>query len=101
MFVQRKFMVCKHQHFYNLADLNSTSGECKEHILKNINVENVFETIILADLYSDQILKDEAMVFFTGNVKRCMKSAAYKELAPKHQPLVIEILNNIIAEKLN
>ena len=61
----------------------------------------MLEIIILADLHDDQTLKDDAMTFFTENVKTCMDSSAYKKLAPKHPTIVIEILGNIVKAKVN
>ena len=82
------------------SDCISNLGICRDHLRKNINVANVLDIIILADLHGEQALKDEAMKYFTENVKTCMESAAYKKLAPKHPFLVIEILSCIIKEKV-
>ena len=60
----------------------------------------MLEIIILADLHGDQALKDDAMAFFTENVKTCMDSSAYKKLAPQHPAIEMEILRNIVKENL-
>ena len=82
------------------SDYKFNLGICRDHMQKNINVENVLDIIILADLHGEQALKDEAMKYFTENMKTCMESAAYKKLAPQHPLLVMEILSCIVKEKV-
>ncbi|XP_061413326.1 speckle-type POZ protein isoform X2 [Lethenteron reissneri] len=63
---------------------------CEEALCTNLSVENVAETLILADLHSAEQLKAQAIDFINSHATDVMETAGWKSMVLSHPHLVAD-----------
>ncbi|KAF8770844.1 TD and POZ domain-containing protein 1-like [Argiope bruennichi] len=69
--------------------------KCSSFLKVHLNLTNVCETLILADILSDEDLKNSAFNFVEKNDKDVMNSTEWKEFVQKNPQLSVEILSRL------
>lgn len=80
---------------YAVIDLKA---ECSE-ILKAVSFEDVLDTLALADLYEDKVLKHASLDFISKNYSKVKSSKSWESFMKENQSLAIEILSFIIENR--
>uniref|UniRef100_A0A8C8Z317 Speckle type BTB/POZ protein like n=1 Tax=Prolemur simus TaxID=1328070 RepID=A0A8C8Z317_PROSS len=63
---------------------------CEEALCSNLSVENVADTLVLADLHSAEQLKAQAIDFINSQATDIMETAGWKSMIQSHPHLVAE-----------
>uniref|UniRef100_A0A8D8BLS4 Protein roadkill n=1 Tax=Culex pipiens TaxID=7175 RepID=A0A8D8BLS4_CULPI len=67
---------------------------CETHLMGHLEQETILKTLVLADLYHAQELKDHAIQFICENIKT-MQGTNWKGLCSTHPDLVADIFNKL------
>lgn len=84
--------IFKAAHFYQVSDLKLI---CEHFLRTTLSVESVTNSLMLADDYEAECLKDHCLAFVLKNFKEVIRTAAYKSLYKTHPHLSFELLNEI------
>jgi len=71
-------------------DLKRLKVMCEESLCSNLSVENVADTVILADLHSAHQLKDMAIDFINNHAMDVMETEGFETLVHQHPHLLAE-----------
>lgn len=69
-------------------------------MLMAIDLSNVVDVLLLADLHGDKNLKDAALNFISKNYSRVKALENWSDLMKQNQTLAVEILSFIVEQKL-
>lgn len=81
---------------YNIKDLR----EICSGMLKSVDLNNVLDLLILADMHSDEILRKVALNFASVCYSQLKKLPKWNIFMKEYQPLAIEILSSVIDNKM-
>uniref|UniRef100_A0A8C6QDG2 Speckle-type BTB/POZ protein-like n=1 Tax=Nannospalax galili TaxID=1026970 RepID=A0A8C6QDG2_NANGA len=70
---------------------------CEEALCSNLSVENVADTLVLADLHSAEQLKAQAIDFINSQATDIMETSGWKSMVHSHPHLVAEAFRALAA----
>ncbi|XP_058798880.1 speckle-type POZ protein-like isoform X2 [Phymastichus coffea] len=73
---------------YAFDDLKSM---CELSLSKNLNAENVIETLNFADLHSTPKLKEQALKYLVSHIKDVITTSSFKSFGNQQSPLLTQI----------
>ena len=74
---------------------------CEESLCKNLNVENVSETLILADRHSAEQLKSQAIEFINNrHATDVMETPGWKQMVSSNPHLVAEAFKALATQQI-
>lgn len=82
---------------YDVKDLKCICSE----MLKSIDLSNVLDTLLLADLHDDHSLKQTAMAYISENFSHVKTLENWSDFMKQKKSLAIEILSFVVDKKLS
>lgn len=73
----------------------SLVGICEDYLFKNVNVTNVIDVLVTADLINAKDLKEKCIKFTYSKKREVFKTDAYKNLVGSRKNLALDMLNYI------
>ena len=80
-------------HKYNIAPLYSI---CKEHLLKNINISNIYDLIKASYLLDEDDFIEPLSLYVLRNKRRFKNTHSWKEFQTSHAHCLVKIMNFIM-----
>ena len=81
---------------YNLESLKST---CIRHMLDNLSVHNVCDSIVLANMFGEKHLKESTLSFLDKEACSVISSDAWKDFVKEHSHLAAEVLGIVVTSR--
>lgn len=88
--------ILKAARLYEMKDLITT---CEDALVVNINLDNVLETLIVADECESQRMKNTCLMFIQCHFEHIQNSSQLEELSKSHSHLLLEIVNVLPLQK--
>ena len=76
--------------------LNGLKGQCGDSLIKQISLETVADLAILADLYSVQNLRSEAISFIVEHRDQLKKNKSWVEKFQNNPAILMEVVNALL-----
>ncbi|XP_059478653.1 speckle-type POZ protein B isoform X2 [Neocloeon triangulifer] len=73
---------------------------CEEALCTNLSIENVADTLILADLHSADQLKAQAIEFINTHATDVMETAGWKSMVQSHPHLIAEAFRSLATQQI-
>jgi len=84
--------------YYEIIDLKR---KCERVLVRKINIGNMLEFLVLADLFKANELREATKELIVANGKELVKQKGWKDKLKQSQHLVFEILEALIAKNVN
>jgi len=84
--------------YYEIIDLKR---KCERILVRKVNIGNMLELLVLADMYKANELREATKGLITANGRELVKQKGWKEKLKQSQHLVFEILEALIAKNGN
>lgn len=73
---------------------------CGNHLVDELNLENVLDNLMLADRYNHTNLKDSAMNFVVENITSLMDTPTWKDINKEYPDLVVETMQTLVRRRI-